>query len=120
VIQQRCAFVQAPAIGAYTFYVTSDDGGRLWVDNTQITNNWTSHFPVENSGTFSLTAGQFYPIILEQYNGDGGARMLSWAGPGIAKVKIPQAQLDHRAIHPPTTSNCNRTQVTLVPQLYRR
>jgi peptidoglycan/xylan/chitin deacetylase (PgdA/CDA1 family) len=108
-------FVQAPATGTYTFYVTSDDGGRLWVDNTQITNNWTSHFPVETSGTISLMAGQFYPIKLEQYNGNGGARMLlSWAGPGITKVKIPQAQLSATAPStPPTTSNCNRTQVTL-------
>lgn len=35
----------------YTFYVVSDDGARLWVDNKLVINNWTDHSATENSGT---------------------------------------------------------------------
>jgi PA14 domain len=98
-------FVEAPTTGTYTFYTTSDDGVRLWVNNTPLINNWTDHYPVEDSGTITLTGGQRYPITLEQYNGLGSARMLlSWAGPGITKVKIPQARLSSSI---PTTNLIN-------------
>ena len=35
----------------YTFYTTSDDGVRLWIDGRLIVDNWTDHPPTENSGT---------------------------------------------------------------------
>ena len=36
--------IQPPATGNYTFYTTSDDGIRLWVDGQQIVNNWTDGY----------------------------------------------------------------------------
>ncbi len=78
----------------YTFYTTSDDGVRLWVNGTQVINNWTDHGPTENSGTIALTAGVPVDIKLEYYENGGGAQIhLSWSSPSVAKQAVPQSAL---------------------------
>src|SRR4029450_8527237 len=54
--------VRAKVTGTYTFFTTSDDGVRLFVNGTQVINNFTDHAATENSGTIALTAGQLYDI----------------------------------------------------------
>ncbi len=93
-------WVQAPVSGSYTFYTSSDDGVRLWVNNVLIINNWTDHGVTENSGVITLTAGKKYDIKLEFYENGGAAVIkLSWAYPGQAKQIIPQPRLYPRNIH---------------------
>lgn len=78
----------------YTFYTVSDDGVRLWVNGTQLINNWTDHPATENNGTITLTAGQRYDIRMEFYEHAGGAvARLSWSSPTQAKQIIPATQL---------------------------
>lgn len=78
----------------YTFYTTSDDGVRLWVNGQQIINNWTDHAPTENSGTIALIAGQQYDIRMDFYeNGGGTTAKLSWSSASETKKIIPQSQL---------------------------
>jgi len=94
--------VQAQVTQTYTFYTTSDDGVRLWVNGAPIINNWTDHAPTENSGTIALTAGQRYDIRMEFYeNGGGAVAKLSWSGPSTPKAIIPQSQL-YSSSAPPT------------------
>lgn len=86
-------YIQAPSTGTYTFYVNSNDGNRLWVNNTQLTNRWSDGIS-EQSGTISLTAGQQYPITLEFYQGiNTSSCTLSWTTPGGSKQVIPTAYL---------------------------
>lgn len=86
--------IVAPSTGSYTFYTSSDDGVRLWVNNTLVVNNWTDHATAENAGTIALTAGQPVAIRLEYYDNYGnGVSRLSWSGPGIAKQIVPRVQL---------------------------
>jgi hypothetical protein len=88
--------VQAKVTGTHTFYTVSDDGVRLWVNGVLVIDNWTDHPPVENSGTISLTAGQFYDIKMEFYENIGGAvAQLLWSAPGLAKEVVPAGQLTH-------------------------
>ena len=78
----------------YTFYTNSDDGVRLWVDGTQLVNNWTAHAPTENSGTIALTAGVPVPIRLNYYEQGGSATMqLRWSSPRTSKQIIPERNL---------------------------
>lgn len=93
-------WVHAPVTGVYTFYTTSDDGVRLWVNNQLLINNWTNHGVTENNGSISLTAGKKYDIRLEFYENTGAALItLSWLPPGQSKQIIPQTRLYPRNIH---------------------
>jgi hypothetical protein len=78
----------------YTFYTTSDDGVRLWVNGQLVINNFTDHGPTENSGTITLTQGQKYDLKLEYYEAGGGATAtLSWSSSSQPKQVIPKARL---------------------------
>ncbi|HYG73713.1 MAG TPA: PA14 domain-containing protein, partial [Planctomycetota bacterium] len=86
--------VQARFTETYTFYVTSDDGVRLWVNNQQLVNNWVDQGPTERSGTLAVVAGQKYDIVMEYYeNGGGAVAKLAWSSLSTNKETIPQTQL---------------------------
>jgi PA14 domain len=80
--------------GAYTFYTSSDDGVRLWVNGQKLVDNWTNHGVTENSGVISLVAGQKYDLKLEYYDATGGATArLSWSSSCEPKAAVPTSQL---------------------------
>ena len=86
--------VQAQYSETYTFYTTSDDGARLWVNGQQVINRWVDQDSVEAAGTITLVAGQKYDIKLEYYeNGGGAVSQLSWSSASQTKQIIPQSQL---------------------------
>jgi hypothetical protein len=86
--------VQPRYTGDITFYVSADDGERLWVNNQQIINEWVDHETTEDSGTIALTAGQKYDLKLEYYENGGDADIvLSWSNPWQDTEIIPQSQL---------------------------
>jgi parallel beta-helix repeat protein len=86
--------VQAQFSETYTFYTSSDDGVRLYVNGQKLIDNWTYHATTENSGSIALTAGQKYAITLEYFQATGGSVMkLSWASPSTGKTIVPQSQL---------------------------
>ena len=91
-------YVQPQYSGTYTFYTNSDDGVRLWVNGTELVNNWTNHTLTENSGTIALTAGALYSITLEYYDNTGPATIqLSWSEASQPKQIIPATALFTRA-----------------------
>ena len=86
--------VQPQFSETYTFYTSTDDGARLWVNGVQLVNDWTDHPETENSGAIALTANQKYNIVMEYYQGAGGAvAKLLWSSPSTTKAIIPQTQL---------------------------
>src|SRR5688500_8949371 len=48
--------VEAPSTEAYTFYVNSDDGVRLWVDARLLVDNWVNQGATEKSASVALEA----------------------------------------------------------------
>jgi glucose/arabinose dehydrogenase len=86
--------VQPQYSETYTFYTTSDDGIRLWVNGQKIIDNWTDHAATENSGTITLAAGTKYSIVLEFYERGGFATAkLAWSSPSQPKQIVPQTRL---------------------------
>lgn len=86
--------VQASVGGAHTFYTTSDDGVRLWINSVPIVNNWTDHSPTVNSGSIDLQAGTKYPVIMEFYERGGGATAkLEWSANGLSRQIVPTLRL---------------------------
>lgn len=78
----------------YTFFTTSDDGVRLWVNGVLLVNNWTPHGATENSGTITLAANTAYQIKLEYFERRGQAvAKLAWSSASQPKQIVPQARL---------------------------
>ncbi|HVV72012.1 MAG TPA: chitobiase/beta-hexosaminidase C-terminal domain-containing protein, partial [Verrucomicrobiae bacterium] len=86
----------------YTFYATTDDGVRLYVNGQQIINQWVDQSPTESRGTLALKAQQRYNIEMDYYeNGGGAVASLSWSSPSTLKTNIPTSQLYPVANPPP-------------------
>ncbi|MEA2707532.1 MAG: hypothetical protein QOF78_133 [Phycisphaerales bacterium] len=78
----------------YTFYVSSDDGARLWVDGRLLVDNWVNQSPTEKSAKLTLEAGKKYDIRLDYYEWNLGAQAkLSWSSASQAKQIIPSSRL---------------------------
>lgn len=78
----------------YTFYVTADDGFRLWVDNKLLLDYWGEQKPAEYSATYTLEAGKYHDIRLEYFEARYDAQVsLSWQPKGGTKAKIPASAI---------------------------
>jgi len=78
----------------YTFYVVSDDGSALWVDDESVFYAWYPQGETEHLGTIALEAGRKYPIRLEYFEFTGDAICkLSWSCSRISKSIVPKSQL---------------------------
>lgn len=78
--------------GTYTFYLTHDDGGRLYITDmtTPIIDQWGSG-SATHSATVAMTADQFYDIKLEWYESGGAAQFkLEWELTGQESRKVVQ------------------------------
>jgi len=86
--------VQPRYYGRYTFYLTADDGCRLWVNNQLVIDKWRDDGGTEVSGAITLDAGQKYDIKMEYYENGGGAKAkLEWAGVLQPREVISTSQL---------------------------
>ncbi|NHC15411.1 PA14 domain-containing protein [Motilibacter deserti] len=80
--------------GNHTFYTTSDDGIRLWIDGKLVIDQWNDHGPTEHSGTVWLAANVHHAIKVEYYeNVWTSTARLAWSGPGLPKQVIRPEQL---------------------------
>lgn len=97
----------------YTFYTTSDDGARLWVNGTMIDNHWVNQSSTEwASTTISLTRCQKYDIVMEYFENGGSANaMLSWSSTSQTKQIIPQNVLFS------TMGTASTATITLTPTI---
>jgi sulfatase modifying factor 1 len=98
-VSDRCSVrwtgqVEAPLTESYTFYVSTDDGARLWLDGKPIIDAWVDQGNVEHaSAAIRLTAGG-HDIRLEWYENAGNASCkLLWSSPSTPKQIIPSGQL---------------------------
>ncbi len=78
----------------YTFYTTTDDGVRLWVNGQLLVDKWVNQGATEWSGTIALTAGQKYDIQMEYYDNSVGAQArLAWSSASQPKETISKRRL---------------------------
>ncbi|MBL9146156.1 MAG: autotransporter-associated beta strand repeat-containing protein [Verrucomicrobiaceae bacterium] len=80
--------------GLYTFYVTADDGARLWVNDQMIASRTFFTTPTEMRGQVTLEAGKRVNIRLEFIQQSGGASVkLEWSSASRAREVIPTSRL---------------------------
>jgi hypothetical protein len=74
--------------GTYTLYTQTDDGTRLYINDTLLIDQWSGASSTR-SVAYSFTAGTGYNVRLEYFEQTGSAyAKLLWSGPGIAKTAI--------------------------------
>ena len=85
--------VIVPKAGKYTFFVSSDDGSRIYLDGKLFVNNDGLHGMIEKSASANLTAGAHQLVVTYFDNGGGDGLKVSWQGPGIKKQSIAADRL---------------------------
>ncbi len=87
------AEIQVPVSGEYTFFTTSDDGSRLYINDRLVVDNDGIHAPTEQSGTIRLAEGT-HKIKVEYFEQKRGETLqVHWQGPSFAKEIIPTSVL---------------------------
>lgn len=87
-------YVEPRYSGLYKFYITSDNGRRLWVNDELIIDKWINDWDSTYTGTVYLKAQTKYPIKLEYFEVNGGANIrLEWSNTYETREIIPKSQL---------------------------
>jgi hypothetical protein len=86
--------VEPTLSGSYEFSFDIGSGGRLWVDNKLLAEQWKNIHPTLLNGKIELQAGRRYPIKLEMRNSAGNLKArLYWQGPRFPRQIIPTDHL---------------------------
>lgn len=79
--------------GKYTFYLQSDDGSKLYINDKKVVDNDGGHGVLEKAEAVQLEKGRL-PIRVEFFNAEGGFWLDAfYKGPGLAKQIIPADKL---------------------------
>ena len=102
--------IEPRAAGEYTFFVNSDNGRRLWINDQLVIDQWIDDYDIEYSGVITLQAGQRYNIKLDYFESIGGAYChLEWLGQKQPREIIPRSQLyslDYSGIESLQANDC--------------
>ena len=92
---RHTGYVRIDIAGNYTFYVNSDDGSKLWINNQIVVENIGTHAIREESGTIYLEPG-YHSLRLEFFENFGWAGLeLKWESNIFTKQYVPQGSLFH-------------------------
>ena len=89
-------YIKIPKDGVYTFFLSSNDGGVLYIDDKKFVGREGPGTATPLSRMIFLKAGTYK--IGEKYfqMGGGYGNTISWKGPGIKKDVIPASVLFHK------------------------
>lgn len=85
-------FLNIEKEGEYTFYLISDDGSKLFVNNQLLIDNDGLHSSKEVSGKITLEKGK-HPFKIFYFEKSGSQELrVEYEGPGIVRKPIPASQ----------------------------
>lgn len=88
-------FMKIDKKGLYTFYLNSDDGSKLFINDELIINNDKTHAETEKSGKAALKKG-YYPIRIGFFENELSQVLeFKYSGPGIDKIEVHGSILFH-------------------------
>jgi len=86
-------YINIPKDGTYNFYLASNDGSVLYLDDHELINHDGAHAITEKSAEVALHQGK-HKIAVKYFQLMGGLGLrLSWEGPGFTKRIIPNSVL---------------------------
>ena len=90
--QLKC-LIDLPSDGDYTFYIASDDGSKLFLDDKLLINNDGLHGALELGKKTTLTKGKHKLEVWYFQAGGASDLVVSLEGQGIQKQQIPPRML---------------------------
>ncbi len=82
-------YIKIDEPGAYSFFLTSDDGSKLFINNSELINNDGAHRSKEVNAAIDLSKGK-HPVKIFYFEGSGDQSLkLEYAGPGFSRRVIP-------------------------------
>ncbi|TVQ04036.1 MAG: phosphodiesterase [Balneolaceae bacterium] len=86
-------FIEIENEGRYRFYLASDDGSKLYINDREVVDNDGDHGVITRSGTVNLEPGR-HEIRVEWFNGGGGYWLAAFIeGPGMERQIVPASML---------------------------
>lgn len=99
-----------PVNGPVSFYASTDDGVRLWIDGQLIINRWVNQSQKESTGVFAMQAGKSYSFRMEYYDNAGRATAeLFWSAQDLQRAHVPATAF----VRDGSPGEPNSTQTTL-------
>ena len=86
-------YIEIPSDGLYSFFVNSDDGSRLYIDDGVVVSNDGVHSESEAQGSVALLAGKHKIRVTYFDNSGGNILEVRWAGPNFNPRAIPDSAL---------------------------
>jgi len=87
------AVIDIPEDDEYTFYLSSDDGSKLYIDGKLVVNNDGIHYRTQKSGRIRLTTGR-HPIMIEHFNfWSYNGLSLMFSGKNYSKQNVPLSRI---------------------------
>ena len=88
-------YVVLPKDGLYTWYLSVDDGGVLWIDGQLVVDHDGKHANTEKSGKIALKKGPHVFKLAYIQAGSDKALKLEYSGAGIERQEVPGAFWGH-------------------------
>ncbi len=86
-------YLDVPTSGVYCFFLTSDDGSRLYIDNSLLIDNDTRHNARERNAYLYMKQG-VHKIGIDYFEYNSSAILtLEWAGPGFTRRNVDDSNL---------------------------
>lgn len=84
-------YIELDEANTYTFYTTSDDGSRLFIDGQLVVDNDGTHGAQERSGSIELSSG-YHEVVVQyfEYNG-GNSLQVQYQSSSISKQQVPSS-----------------------------
>ena len=102
------SYLEVAQAGQYTFFLTSDDGSRLWVEDQLVVDHDGPHGASEKAGSVTLEAGRHKVEVGYFDRLHNQVLQVAYQGPGISKQLIPNEALfledDANAPKPPVVT----------------
>jgi hypothetical protein len=90
--------LKAPVTGRYTFYVTSDDGVQIILNDSILVDRFGDH-SLADSAKVNLVAGDIYNLRIRYRQAKGGAGIdLLWKYAGLPAMPVPKEYLYHMPV----------------------
>jgi hypothetical protein len=87
-------FIKAPATGKFIISLGSDDGARLWLNDSLVINHWNIHAITYDNAEVNLVKDQLIKIRVEYFEHTGDAEVkLKWTYNGHTDEVIPTTSL---------------------------